>query len=101
MEQEYNSNSVNYNDNETDADKRPTIPAPPRKLRGFAAMDRAKVRELASKGGKRSHELGVAHEFSSEEAKRFGSIGGKAFHRSRGKAKTVATSTATDAAAEE
>ena len=37
--------------------------------RGFASMDEAKQREIASKGGKAAHEKGTAHEFTSEEAR--------------------------------
>ncbi len=39
-------------------------------------MDPAKQREIASKGGKRSHELGTAHAFTSEEATVAGKKGG-------------------------
>lgn len=48
--------------------------------RGFAAMDQAKQREIASKGGKAAHEKGTAHEFSSQQAAEAGSKGGKAAH---------------------
>ena len=40
--------------------------------RGFASMDPEKQRQIASKGGKASHERGTAHEFTSEEASRAG-----------------------------
>ena len=46
--------------------------------RGFAAMDEKKQREIASKGGKASHEKGTGHEFSSEEASEAGRKGGQA-----------------------
>lgn len=46
------------------------------KVRGFAAWDPDKRRKVAAKGGKRGHELGVSHEFTSEEAKREGRKGG-------------------------
>jgi general stress protein YciG len=39
-----------------------------RSLRGFASMDKAKQREIASKGGRAAHEKGTAHEFTSVEA---------------------------------
>jgi general stress protein YciG len=48
--------------------------------RGFAAMDAAKQREIASKGGKVAHEKGTAHEFTPEEARQAGSKGGEAAH---------------------
>lgn len=53
---------------------------PKRKPRGFAAMDRDLVKEIARKGGKAAHEAGTAHEFSSEEARKAGRLGGKAVH---------------------
>lgn len=46
-----------------------TIPAPAPKLRGFAAMDPAKVREYASLGGKKAHAMGKARKFNSETAR--------------------------------
>ena len=42
--------------------------------RGFASMDPDKQREIASEGGKAAHEAGTAHEFTSEEARRAGSM---------------------------
>ena len=45
--------------------------------RGFASMDEDEQREIASKGGHAAHEKGTAHEFTSEEAKKAGSKGGK------------------------
>lgn len=45
--------------------------------RGFASMDKEKQREIASQGGKASHEKGAGHEFSSEEAREAGRKGGK------------------------
>lgn len=57
-----------------------------RKPRGFAAMDRAKVSAIASKGGKAAHAAGTAHQFTSEEAREAGKKGGVAPHRSRGRA---------------
>jgi general stress protein YciG len=51
--------------------------------RGFAAMDAAKQREIASKGGKAAHEKGTAHEFTSEEARAAGRKGGEAVSQDR------------------
>jgi uncharacterized protein len=51
--------------------------------RGFASMDRAKQREIASKGGKAAHAKGTAHEWTSEEAREAGRKGGMASHRRR------------------
>jgi general stress protein YciG len=50
------------------------------KKRGFASMDPAKQREIASKGGKAAHEKGTAHEFTPEEARAAGRKGGMAAH---------------------
>lgn len=47
-------------------------------IRGFAAMDAEKQREIARKGGKAAHEQGVAHEWSSQEAREAGKKGGQA-----------------------
>lgn len=60
------------------------------KPRGFAAMDRKLVSEIARKGGKAAHTAGTAHEFTSEEARTAGAKGGKATHAKRRAAKGVA-----------
>ncbi len=60
-------------------------PPKPRKPRGFAAMDREKVKAIASKGGKAAHVSGTAHQFSSEEAREAGRKGGIAAHVRRGR----------------
>lgn len=55
-----------------------TIPAPTsepkaaQRRRGFASMDPARVREIASMGGRAAHQSGRAHEFTSEEARAAG-----------------------------
>lgn len=46
-------------------------------------MDRAKQREIASKGGKAAHQKGTAHEWTSEEARDAGRKGGLASHKRR------------------
>jgi general stress protein YciG len=51
--------------------------------RGFAAMDEATQRQIASKGGQAAHQKGTAHEFDSEEARRAGQKGGEAVSRDR------------------
>jgi uncharacterized protein len=45
--------------------------------RGFASMDNAKQREIASKGGRAAHVKGTAHEWSSDEARAAGRKGGE------------------------
>lgn len=57
----------------------------PRRPRGFAAMDRTKVSEIASKGGKAAHAAGTAHQFTSDEARQAGKKGGVAPHVRRGR----------------
>ena len=42
--------------------------------RGFASMDPDRQREIASEGGKAAHQKGTAHEFTSEEARKAGSM---------------------------
>lgn len=51
--------------------------------RGFAAMDPEKQREIASEGGRAAHKQGVAHEWSSEEAREAGKKGGQIVSRNR------------------
>jgi hypothetical protein len=51
--------------------------------RGFASMDSAKQREIASKGGRAAHAKGTAHEFTSDEARVAGRKGGEAVSRDR------------------
>ena len=57
--------------------------------RGFASMDRAKQREIASKGGKAAHVKGTAHEWSTEEARLAGRKGGIASHERRRRAEAT------------
>ena|ERR1700733_13462834 len=47
------------------------------KTSGFAGMERQKQREIARKGGMAAHQLGKAHEFTSEEARNAGRKGGQ------------------------
>ncbi len=47
-----------------------------RQRRGFAAMDPARQREIASEGGRVAHEKGRAHEWTGEEAGEAGRKGG-------------------------
>ena len=66
--------------------------------RGFASMDRAKQREIASKGGKAAHQKGTAHEWTSEEARNAGRKGGIASHRRRRELMAQGTGTTPDSA---
>lgn len=43
---------------------------------GFATMSKEKHREIASLGGRTAHEMGRAHQFTSEEAQAAGYLGG-------------------------
>ncbi len=54
-----------------------------KECRGFAAMDKTRQQEIASKGGKAAHEKGTAHEFTSEEARIAGRLGGEVISRNR------------------
>lgn len=45
---------------------------------GFAVMDPAEHRKLARLGGLIAHRYGGAHKWTSEEARKAGSLGGKA-----------------------
>jgi uncharacterized protein len=51
--------------------------------RGFAAMSPDRQREIASQGGRAAHQQGVAHEWSSDEARAAGKKGGQASGRRR------------------
>ena len=53
--------------------------------RGFASMDPEKQRRIASKGGKAAHAKGVAHQWTSEQARVAGRKGGLAHHPRRAK----------------
>jgi general stress protein YciG len=54
------------------------------KPRGFAAMDRTRVSEIAQKGGRAAHRAGTAHRFTPDEAREAGRKGGQAPHVRRG-----------------
>ena len=54
-----------------------------KRLRGFAALDVEKQRQIASKGGKVAHQRGNAHEFTPEEAREAGRKGGVAVSKDR------------------
>ncbi len=51
--------------------------------RGFAAMNPEKQRAIARKGGQAAHSKGTAHEFTSEEARRAGHVGGRTVSANR------------------
>ncbi len=51
--------------------------------RGFASMDPTKQRAIASKGGKAAHAQGRAHEFSPDEARKAGRVGGEVVSENR------------------
>lgn len=52
--------------------------------RGFAAMDPSKQREIASKGGRASHEKGTGHEWTAQSAAAAGRKGGLSSHGGKG-----------------
>lgn len=83
-------NEAPANTNDSFVDEAPTTPrlevVTAKKPKGFAALalkDRAYLSEIASKGGKQAHARGTAHEFTREEAKRAGALGGRATHAKR------------------
>jgi len=51
--------------------------------RGFAAMNQDQQRAIASKGGRAAHRKGTAHQFSPEEARKAGYLGGKVVSANR------------------
>ena len=80
-----NTSSDNETSDTPKSDSSTPEPQKPRRPRGFAAMDRTKVSEIASKGGKAAHAAGTAHQFSSDEARNAGRKGGVAPHVRRGR----------------
>lgn len=50
---------------------------------GFALMAPDERREIASRGGKAAHAAGHAHEFTPEEARSAGRLGGELVSRDR------------------
>ena len=79
------SNSPETTEETTTSETTSAPATKPRKPRGFAAMDRTKVSEIASKGGKAAHAAGTAHQFTSDEARVAGKKGGVAPHVRRGR----------------
>jgi general stress protein YciG len=59
------------------------MPGSGKSKRGFASMDAARQREIASKGGRAAHAKGTAHEWSSDEARVAGRKGGEVVSRDR------------------
>lgn len=50
--------------------------------RGFASMDPDVQKKIASKGGKMAHKHGNAHEWTTEEAREAGKLGGMRLKKS-------------------
>jgi hypothetical protein len=61
------------------------LSARPKQRRGFAAMPPEKRRQIASKGGRTAHEIGMAHQWDSDEARAAGKKGGHLSRGGRGK----------------
>jgi general stress protein YciG len=59
-------------DSQTTQEMHTDKPTTRKSLRGFAAMDPQRQREIASLGGRAAHQSGHAHEFTSEEARAAG-----------------------------
>lgn len=56
-----------------------------RQAHGFAGMNPARQREIASKGGRAAHLKGTAHQWTSAEARDAGKAGGRISRGSRGR----------------
>ncbi|MGI4872742.1 MAG: KGG domain-containing protein [Janthinobacterium lividum] len=65
--------------------KRPARRVGEKSRRGFAAMSPEQQRQIASQGGRASHQSGNGHRFSSEEAREAGKVGGKISRRGKKK----------------
>ena len=72
---------TNRADQYKNREQQPERPRKSGSSRGFASMDQAKQRSIASAGGKAAHLKGTAHEFNSEEARAAGRKGGQASRR--------------------
>lgn len=53
----------------------------PKKKRGFAAMDPARVREISAMGGRAAHKAGFAHKFTSEEGRAAQALGKRGWRK--------------------
>ena len=62
--------------------------------RGFASMDPAEQRRIASEGGKASHASGQGHKWTTEEAREAGRKGGLTSRRGPSRATTEAAAKA-------
>jgi general stress protein YciG len=51
--------------------------------RGFASMSPERQRQIAAEGGRTAHRLGLAHEWTKEEAREAGKKGGKTHAKNR------------------
>ena len=74
-------NNVNENQGAQDPKRQHDVSLQPQSSskksnRGFASMDAAKQREIASKGGRAAHQKGTAHQFTPDEARQAGRKGG-------------------------
>jgi general stress protein YciG len=78
-------------------------PTPTKQRRGFAAMDPARQKELAARGGKASHAKGTGHEWNRDAARSAGRSGGIAsgVARNRKKAARLAAASAANTIANE
>ncbi|WP_291910699.1 KGG domain-containing protein [Chitinophaga sp. CB10] len=59
------------------------VEKPRHSKRGFASMDPEQQRAISREGGRAAHKQGVAHKFTSEEARAAGKKGGEAVSRNR------------------
>jgi general stress protein YciG len=66
-----------------DVEQQIAEPARKKSRRGFASMSAERQRAIASMGGRAAHEKGTAHEFTSDEAREAGRIGGEIAQKRR------------------
>ncbi len=64
-------------------------PAAGKRRRGFASMDPARQREIASRGGRAAHAKGTAHQWDAESARQAGRKGGEVVSRDRAHMATI------------
>ncbi len=57
---------------EPHVDQNTQLPITPKQRRGFAVIDKEKMRQVASRGGRTAHAHGLAHKFTSEKAREEG-----------------------------
>ena len=60
-----------------------TTAATDKPKRGFAALEKSRLSEIAKRGGQAAHEQKVAHTWNSDTARAAGKLGGRATHANK------------------